>query len=348
MKKKNEFQLHGLLLINKDKELSSFDVLRVLKRKLRTNQVGHTGTLDPMATGVLPVCFGDATKFVQYIMAQEKQYIAKIQVGRSTNTYDAEGEFTESLPIESIKIDQDQIKQVLSLFKGEMKQKPPMFSALKVNGKRLYELARKGIEIEIESREIEIYGIDLLDLEMKAGFYPEFEVKVDCSKGTYIRSLAVDLGKNLGYPAHLTALIRTKTGHFDLDRCLSLSQIPDLSLVDHDAIDEDIDLKQALSKFIPLVNILDHLPVYLCNEIEISALMLGKQIKINRDLAEEQVDLKDRFEGRLWINQERSEQLSLIRLINTKGQLVSLGQIEGDFFKVMKNFKTFDFQEHLR
>jgi tRNA U55 pseudouridine synthase TruB len=156
------------------------------------------------------------------------------------------------------------------------------------------------------------------------------------------------MGKALGYPAHLTALVRTKTGPFDLDQCLSLSQIPDLSLVDHDSIDEEIDLKQALSKFIPLVNILDYLPAYLCDEIEIDALMLGKQIKITRDLAKEQMDLKSHFEGKLWINQDGSEQVSLIRLINTKGQLVSLGQIEGDFFKVMKNFKTFDFQEHLR
>lgn len=208
--------------------MTSHDCVFKLRKILKTKKVGHTGTLDPNVTGVLPICVGRATKVAEYLTEAGKAYEGEVTLGFSTTTEDATGDLVEEKKVtESFK--QEQILAVLQSLTGNIQQTPPMFSAVKVNGKKLYEYARSGIEVERPSREVTIYDLTLLDdREVFSGETISFRFRVRCSKGTYIRTLAVMIGEKLGYPAHMSDLIRIESAGFILDDCKTLAQVQEL------------------------------------------------------------------------------------------------------------------------
>lgn len=208
--------MNGLLIINKPKGMTSHDVVNIVRKTLHTKKVGHAGTLDPDATGVLVVCVNKATKALQFLTAEHKQYIATLSLGSATDTYDASGTVLEEKPFTGYA----DLEDVLQSFIGESMQKPPMYSAIKIHGKKLYEYARAGEHIDVPARPIAIQDIQLLKEENN-----EITFQVDCSKGTYIRSLCVDIAKKLGYPGHMKDLIRTRSGDFTIDQAITLEDL---------------------------------------------------------------------------------------------------------------------------
>lgn len=209
--------INGVINIYKIKGFTSHDVVAKLRGILRQKKIGHTGTLDPDATGVLPVCLGSATKLCDMLTEKEKEYIAKVQLGVTTDTQDMTGTILSENPVEVM---EETVKEVLQSFIGNYNQIPPMYSALKVNGKKLYELAREGKEIERKARPVTIHYIEILDMQL-----PLLTIKVGCSKGTYIRTLCHDLGEKLGCGAAMAALERTKSGQFSLESAITLSEL---------------------------------------------------------------------------------------------------------------------------
>ena len=210
--------LFGFLNIYKPVGKTSYDVVAVLRKKTGIKQIGHTGTLDPFAEGVLPICIGKATRLIEYL-ADDKEYLATVQFGFATTTYDIEGEKTFS---SDLKIETQDILDKLECFKGEIEQYPPIYSAIKVKGKKLYEYARKGEEVKIEPRNVIIEKIELKSFNKES---QQAEILIKCSKGTYIRSIANDLGKLLGVGGHLIKLIRTQAGNFRIENSTKLDEI---------------------------------------------------------------------------------------------------------------------------
>lgn len=218
----------GVVLLDKPRGITSHSALQKVKRLFQAAKAGHTGTLDPLATGLLPVCLGEATKFSQGLLDADKAYQAVVKLGTTTSTGDAEGEITSR---QTVAVSRAQIEEALQGFIGNISQTPPMYSALKHQGKPLYALAREGKSVERESRQIRIAS---LELDAFAG-EDEFTVTVCCSKGTYIRVLAEDIGKTLDCGAHLLALRRTGVGPFSLEHALTLEQLEAMSLDERDA-----------------------------------------------------------------------------------------------------------------
>lgn len=216
--------VHGVVLLDKPLGLSSNDALQKVKWLLRAEKAGHTGTLDPLATGVLPLCFGAATKFSQLQLEAPKTYIAVARLGQVTTTADAEGEVLRERPVELASYTPELLAQVQARFTGPISQVPPMYSALKKDGKALYEYARAGIEIERPARNVTIHALDMVLCQDADGF-AALQLTVTCSKGTYIRTLAEDIGEALGCGAHLRSLRRTDTGGIGVDRCISLDAL---------------------------------------------------------------------------------------------------------------------------
>jgi tRNA pseudouridine55 synthase len=206
---------HGLLILNKPGGLTSHDVVNRVRRATHIKQVGHAGTLDPMATGVLVVCVGQATRISEYLMGHDKIYRATIRLGVETNTYDADGEV---IATHEVRVERAEVEQAVQSFVGAIRQIPPMYSALNRDGQKLYDLARQGIEIEREARAVTVYTIDLLDYQA-----PDVTINVHCSAGTYIRSIAHDLGAALGTGAHLIALTRIASGPFTGQQAIDLA-----------------------------------------------------------------------------------------------------------------------------
>jgi len=216
--------MNGLLIINKPKGYTSHDVVNVLRKKLNTKKVGHTGTLDPNATGVLPILIGTATKISKYLIEHEKTYIAIIKLGKKTDTGDAEGKVIEEDT--NIKnISKEEIEKVLKSFIGKQNQMPPMYSAIKVDGKKLYEYAREGKTVEVKPREIEILDINLIEYKNN-----KIEFSVRCSKGTYIRSLCEDIAKRLGTIGHMKELQRTSVNQFNIQDSISLDELDNVNI----------------------------------------------------------------------------------------------------------------------
>lgn len=217
--------MHGILPLWKEKGMTSHDCVFKLRKILGTKKVGHTGTLDPSVEGVLPICIGQATRIAEYITDSGKEYIAVVSIGTSTETEDADGEVVEK--DESAKsFSREEIEKVLKQLTGEITQIPPMYSAVKVNGKRLYEYARKGIEVERPIRKVMIHEIELLsEATQFEGNTIQFTIRVKCGKGTYIRTLAVQIGELLGYPAHMASLVRTMSGTYEQEDCFTLSEV---------------------------------------------------------------------------------------------------------------------------
>ena len=245
--------MDGILLINKPAGYTSHDIVGIVRKKLHTKKVGHCGTLDPDATGVLVVCVNKATKAIQFLMSDTKVYRATLSLGKSTDTYDASGKILEEKEVGQIL--KAQVIDVLNSFLGKSKQKPPIYSAIKVKGKKLYEYARNGEEVEIKERDIEIMMIELIDFSNN-----EIAFDVKCSKGTYIRSLCVDIAKKLGYPGHMSHLERRQAGRFLITDCITLEQLENDDYSLHSIVD-------ALCGF-PQLKLDDPTPVY-----------HGKQIK---------------------------------------------------------------------
>ena len=215
--KKTWKQVDGVLLLDKASGMTSNDALQKARRLFSAAKGGHTGTLDPMATGLLPLCFGEATKFSADLLDADKTYEADVKLGITTDTGDAEGQVLTNAAVTTSIAD---VERLLPRFTGPIKQVPPMHSALKRDGRPLYKLARQGIEVEREARDVTIHALDMLGLEGDV-----LRLRVSCSKGTYIRVLAADIGQALGCGAHLTALRRTQVGDLVLERSVTLSQL---------------------------------------------------------------------------------------------------------------------------
>lgn len=214
----------GILNVNKEKGISSARVVSLVRRALDIKKVGHTGTLDLEASGVLPIVVGKATRVSDYMMTKDKVYETDLILGAKTTTLDAAGEITQK---SSKVIGKDEFLAVMNTFRGEIDQVPPMYSALKVNGKKLYDLAREGIEIERKKRKVNIYDIDLLDFD-----FPRAKIRVTCSKGTYIRTLVDDIGEKLGTFAYVDNLVRARVGEFDIKDAIKSEDILEISRED--------------------------------------------------------------------------------------------------------------------
>ena len=214
--------MEGIIVVNKPKGITSFDVIRKLKKILKTKKIGHTGTLDPLATGVMLMCVGKVTKLASDLEAKDKVYIADFDIGYATDTYDIEG---KKIAENIIEVSKENLEQSIKKFIGNIKQVPPMYSAIKIDGNKLYHLARKGIEVERPERDVTIEYIDLLDFKDNKA---KIETKV--SKGCYIRSLIYDIGQDLGTYATMTALQRKQVGDYSLENSYSLEQIEEMVL----------------------------------------------------------------------------------------------------------------------
>ena len=213
--------MNGIIIINKKQGYTSHDIVHKIKR-ISKEKVGHTGTLDPMAQGVLPILIGKATQCSKYLINHDKIYKVKLKLGIKTDTADSEGNIIEKTEISPEILNEQKILQAINSMKGKQEQIPPIYSAIKVNGKKLYEYARKGQEVEIKPRQIEIYNIDLNNIDKENKI---IEYTVNCSKGTYIRSLCEDIAKKLGTIGYMENLIRLKAGEFSIENSITLEEI---------------------------------------------------------------------------------------------------------------------------
>ena len=245
----------GLLNIDKPTGMTSHDVVNRVRRVAGTRRVGHAGTLDPLATGVLLICVGRATRLVEYLVGQPKVYEAIVRLGQTTDTYDADGEVVQERPLSFTPQD---LEDAINEFRGEIEQVPPMYSAIKQNGQPLYKLARQGKEVERKTRHVTIYDLSVLNWEP-----PHLTLRVSCSSGTYIRSLAHDLGEVLGCGGHIRMLRRTAIGDFEADTAVSLA---------------DLTAENVTSHLLPTDTAVAHMPRLDLKESEAVDLLDGKQI----------------------------------------------------------------------
>ena len=215
--------MNGILIVDKPTDFTSFDVVAVIRKTLHEKKTGHTGTLDPMATGVLPILLGNATKVQQYLSDTDKEYICSFKFGITTDTLDITGKIINEYPAN---VTQNQIEDILSKFRGDILQKPPMYSAVSKNGVRLYELARKGIEIEREARPVTISKLELLEFDESTQCG---KLQIACSKGTYIRTICDDIGRELGCGAVMSSLERTASGCFTIDDSYGIDELAEMT-----------------------------------------------------------------------------------------------------------------------
>lgn len=220
--------MDGILAIHKEVGMTSHDVVFKLRKILKTKKVGHTGTLDPEVSGVLPICVGKATRVSDYVMESGKSYRAEVTIGVSTTTEDQTGEIVDQKRVDQNLWDKDEMIATLKQLEGDIEQIPPMYSAVKVNGKKLYEYARQNIEVERPVRRVHINSIDLISDIIYENDTCKFEIEVECGKGTYIRTLATQIGALLNYPAHMSHLIRLKSGGFSLEQAIKLDDLREI------------------------------------------------------------------------------------------------------------------------
>lgn len=216
-------EINGIIVINKPKNYTSHDVVAKVKRILNLKKVGHTGTLDPNATGVLPLLLNSGTKLSKYLINHDKEYEVTLKLGIKTDTLDSEGKILEERKVDTTILENtENIKEVLNSFVGKQEQIPPMYSAIKVKGKKLYEYARNGENVEVQARQIEIYNIELKKVDIEE---QEIEFEVECSKGTYIRSLCEDIATKLGTIGYMKELNRTRVGSFNIENSITLEEL---------------------------------------------------------------------------------------------------------------------------
>ena len=292
--------LNGIICINKPEGFTSFDVIAKMRGILKMKKLGHSGTLDPMATGVLPVFAGSATKAISIIPETEKSYRAGFRLGIETDTYDITGKIIKE---KSYDVSTSQLEEILSNFKGKISQIPPMYSAVQVEGKRLYDLARKGIEVERPSREVEISKIQLLSFDENSG---EGIINITCSKGTYVRSIIHDMGQALKSGGTMTSLIRTASNGFTLDQCFTLAQLEQAR--DNGKIDETVK---------PVEKLFSSLP-----EIKLSEKKTG-MYKNGVKLMLDKLNLPEN-EGKL-------------RIYGFDGEFIGIGKTDENVLRVLKN-----------
>ena len=273
--------MDGIILINKQKNYTSHDVVNKVK-KITKSKVGHTGTLDPNATGVLPLILGNATKISKYLINHDKEYEVLLQLGTKTDTADAEGKIIEEKDVNIDFLSEENVKKVLSTFLGKQKQMPPMYSAIKVNGKKLYQYARQGQEVEIKPREIEIYEIKLTNLDKKQ---KQISLVVSCSKGTYIRSLCEDIADRLGTVGFMKELNRTKVGEFNIKDCVTIEEF------------EEKYNKNDFSDIITIEEIFKENPKIELDNLNIKQYLNGVKIKVPAQDAIYRTYLNNKFIG---------------------------------------------------
>ena len=225
--------MDGILIINKPKGYTSHDVVNVIRKKLNIKKVGHTGTLDPNATGVLPILVGQATKISKYLIEHDKTYVAKLNLGEKTSSGDVEGEIIEKKDVPT-SLNEEYISEILTSFRGKQKQIHPVYSAIKVNGKKAYEYARENKEIKLEAREIEIYKLDLIQF-----IENEITFEVECSKGTYIRTLCEDIADKLGTVGFMKELERKKVNIFTIENAINLEDVSEKEIISIEKVFED-------------------------------------------------------------------------------------------------------------
>ncbi|UCC66942.1 MAG: tRNA pseudouridine(55) synthase TruB [Deltaproteobacteria bacterium] len=258
--------MNGLLVVDKPAGISSYDVVRELKKGMKRVKIGHLGTLDPLATGVLPILLGEGTKLSPFLEGGTKAYEATIQLGVTTNTQDREGKRLTEVDLGTYDLSRQAVEGAIQQFKGKIRQLPPMYSALKYRGRPLYKLARRGGEVERESREVEIY-----ELQVKGVHLPYLHLYVECSKGTYIRTLAHDIGQELGCGAHLAELSRTRSGPFSLKDALSLTDVNEL-----------MQKEELEERIVPLSQALNFLPAVAVGEEHALRIRQGQAITLDR------------------------------------------------------------------
>lgn len=251
--------IHGVFLLNKPAGLTSNDCLQKIKRLFNANRAGHTGSLDKPATGMLPICLGEATKLTSYLLDADKVYEAEVRLGEITTTGDAAGDVLEQKPIPEI--DKESLLDIIDSFIGKIMQVPPMYSALKHEGQRLYKLAYQDQEVERKPREVTIHNIELIEIDNDS-----FKITVACSKGTYIRSLAVDIGEKLGCGAHIKNLHRVKVGQFKSRQMLSFEQL---------SASNDMD-----SLLLPMDTVVEHLPIVNLDQDSSAYLLNGQAVLV--------------------------------------------------------------------
>ena len=273
--------MDGIILINKQKNYTSHDVVNKVK-KITKSKVGHTGTLDPNATGVLPLLLGNATKISKYLINHDKEYEVLLQLGTKTDTADAEGKIIEEKDVNIDSLSEENVKKVLSTFLGKQKQMPPMYSAIKVNGKKLYQYARQGQEVEIKPREIEIYEIKLTNLDREK---KQISFVVGCSKGTYIRSLCEDIADRLGTVGFMKELNRTKVGEFNIKDCVTIEEF------------EEKYNKNDFSDIITIEEIFKENPKIELDNLNIKQYLNGVKIKVPAQDAVYRTYLNNKFIG---------------------------------------------------
>jgi len=286
----------GVLVVDKPVRLTSHDVVQIVRRGTGIRRAGHTGTLDPRASGVLVVLLGPAVRLSEFVSAEDKRYQATIHLGSSTDTYDAEG--VVDGPDKEININQAEFEELLKSFEGEIEQTPPAYSAVKVKGKKAYELARKGEKVELEPRLIQVHSLELLEWAL-----PDVVVDVHCSSGTYVRSLANDIGEQLGVGAHLTGLRRSKSGHFTLKDAVSMRQLRD-----------DFENGTWANSLIPSAEALGEWPTIELDEKQLKLVINGNRIPAEASMPD------------------------LIRAISEQGELVAILKKDGEEWQPKKVF----------
>ena len=288
--------MNGIIIIDKPKGKTSHDMVSLMRRLTKIRRIGHTGTLDPMATGVLPICIGCATKAADMLTLSDKCYRAEMILGKTTSTLDAEGKILEE---HEVNVTEVEIREAIKSFEGEIEQIPPMYSAIKQNGRKLYELAREGIEVERSSRRVTVNSIDIIEIE---GGRIVFEVS--CSKGTYIRTLCDDIGKKLGTGAYMSALRRIKTGCFSIDEAYTVDELT--------ALAESGELEGRLKSVDSLFSD--------CGEIHLNEKQT-KSIKNGVRMS--------------WRGKQEGE---MLRLYDNSGKFICISQIEEGKLKLIKSF----------
>jgi tRNA pseudouridine55 synthase len=278
-------RIDGLLVVDKPRAVTSLDVVREIKARFFIQKAGHIGTLDPFATGVLPIVINEGTKLVPFLQEDPKDYEAVLKIGEETRTDDLTGEVINRGPWEELTL--EMIQTVFHSFTGNIRQTPPMFSAVKVKGKPLYQMARKGMDVERQERDARIYDLRIEKLDL-----PLVHFSVSCSKGTYIRALARDIGRRLGCGAHLVSLRRIRSGSFTLEQAISMERLKGL-----------IDEKGLLSSLLPLREVLINLPEVIGDERLIRKVRYGKEMLV-RDLDPKFIPP---FEKGQWLRMSTSE-----------------------------------------
>ncbi|VTX76364.1 tRNA pseudouridine(55) synthase TruB [uncultured Aggregatibacter sp.] len=257
--------IHGVFLLDKPQGMSSNDIMQKVKRIFQANKAGHTGALDPLATGMLPICLGEATKFSQFLLDADKRYLVTAKLGERTDTSDAEGQIVET---RDVKVKTPEILTALEQFRGDILQVPTMFSALKHNGKPLYEYARQGITVEREARPITIFELNFIEYNA-----PYLTLEVHCSKGTYIRTLVDDLGETLGCGAHVTMLRRTAVADYPTEKMLDWNALQ--------ALAEPQDLSLLDTLLLPMDTAVAKLPTLTLNESQTQGIGFGQRVKFD-------------------------------------------------------------------